>query len=501
VLRLAAAAAVALLTLLPLLFVVGSTIAMGWAEASRLIFRSRVAELLLNTVELLAAGMLASAALGTAAAWLVVRTSLPGRRIWDALLAAPLAVPAFVNSYAWVSLTPSVEGLAGAVLITTLSYFPLVYLPVVAVLRGLDPALEESARTLGLGPWGAFRRAVLPQLRPAIAGGALLVGLHLLAEFGALQMLRFPTFTTAIYDQFQSTFNGSAATMLAGVLVTCCLLLLALEVGLIGRRRYARVGSGAARRTVTKPRGRLTPLTVLAMAVLVGLALGVPLASLGHWLGVGSSTEFPLGSLVSATLSTLVLGFAAAALTSVLAFPVAWLSVRHRGLVSRAIERSTYIGNSLPGIVVALALITLSIRFLPATYQSTGLLLAAYAILFMPLSMVSIRAALAQIPPELDDVARSLGARPAAVLYRVTLPLVARGLGAGAALVFLAVVTELTATLLLAPIGTDTLATGFWGNAASLAYGAAAPYAVLMVLISAPAAYLLTRQSRRMVAA
>ncbi|MGH3915559.1 MAG: ABC transporter permease [Pseudonocardiaceae bacterium] len=222
-LGLAAAAGVALLTLIPLLFVLGSTIALGWAEASRLVFRSRVAELLLNTLELLAAGMLASAVLGTAAAWLVVRTSLPGRRVWGALLAAPLAVPAFVNSYAWVSLTPSVEGLAGAVLITTLSYFPLVYLPVAAVLRGLDPALEETARTLGLGPWRAFGRAVLPQLRPAILGGALLVGLHLLAEFGALQMLRFPTFTTAIYDQFQSTFNGPAATMLAGVLVSCWL--------------------------------------------------------------------------------------------------------------------------------------------------------------------------------------------------------------------------------------------------------------------------------------
>ncbi|MGH3916463.1 MAG: ABC transporter permease, partial [Pseudonocardiaceae bacterium] len=174
-----------------------------------------------------------------------------------------------------------------------------------------------------------------------------------------------------------------------------------------------------------------------------------------------------------------------------------WLSVRHRGLISRVIERSTYLGNSLPGIVVALALITVSIRFLPVAYQSTGLLLVSYAILFMPLSMVNIRATLVQIPPTFDDVARSLGARPVAVLCRITLPLMTRGLGAGAALVFLAVVTELTATLLLAPIGTETLATRFWANAASLAYGAAAPYAVLMVMISAPAAYLLNRQSNQ----
>jgi iron(III) transport system permease protein len=280
------------------------------------------------------------------------------------------------------------------------------------------------------------------------------------------------------------------------VLVAICLLLLGLELVLIGRGRYARVGSGSARRATPHRLARYQPLALLGMVALVGLALGVPAGSLSHWLSAGSSTEFPLGVLVSTALATIGLGAAGAALTTLLAFPVAWLSVRRRGPLSRVVERSTYVGNSLPGIVVALALVAVSIQFLPSAYQTLGLLLAAYAILFMPLAVVSIRAALAQVPPEFDDVARSLGARPAGVLRRITLPLVARGLGAGAALVFLAVVTELTATLLLAPIGTDTLATRFWGNAASLAYGAAAPYALLMIVISAPAAYLLTRRSR-----
>jgi iron(III) transport system permease protein len=232
------------------------------------------------------------------------------------------------------------------------------------------------------------------------------------------------------------------------------------------------------------------------MAALAGLALAVPLGSLAHWLIVGTSTAFPLGLLATTTLTSIGLGVAGAAATCLLAVPVAWLSVRHPGRVSRVLERSTYIAGSLPGIVVALALVTLSIGYLPPVYQTTLLLVAAYAVLFMPRAMVSLRAALAQIPPELDDSARSLGARPAGVMWRVTLPMVARGLGAGAALVFLAVVTELTATLLLSPIGTDTLATEFWSNSSSLAYGAAAPYALLMIVISAPAAWLLSRQSR-----
>jgi len=198
------ATAVALLALLPLFYVISYTIGAGWTEVSQLVFRSRTAELLWNTSELTVLTIISCAALGVGAAWLVERTDVPGRRLWNILLVAPLAVPAFVNSYAWVSLAPSLQQLGGAWLVVTLSYFPLVYLPVAAMLRGLDPALEETACALGLGQWSTFRRVVLPQLRPALFGGCLLVGLHLLAEFGALQMLQFATFTTAIYDQYRS---------------------------------------------------------------------------------------------------------------------------------------------------------------------------------------------------------------------------------------------------------------------------------------------------------
>ncbi len=186
--------------------------------------------------------MALTAVLGVALAFLVERTDVPAKPLWHGLLVAPLAVPAFVNSYAWVSLDRSIVGYGGALLVITLSYYPLVYLPVVAALRGLDPALEEAAWSLGQSRWHSFRTVVLPQLRPALFGGVLLVGLHLLAEFGALQLIRFQTFTTAIYDQYGSTFNGAAANMIAGVLVLCCLLLLLGELRLRGHRRLARVG-------------------------------------------------------------------------------------------------------------------------------------------------------------------------------------------------------------------------------------------------------------------
>ena len=172
-------------------------------------------------------------------------------------------------------------------------------------------------------------------------------------------------------------------------------------------------------------------------------------------------------------------------------------AVRARSRVSTLLERSTYLGSSVPGIVVALALVAISIRATPWLYQTTPVLLAAYAILFLPRAIVNVRSAVEQSPRLYDDVAASLGSSGADRLRRVTLPLLAPGLGAGAALVFLAVVTELTATLLLAPTGTATLATAFWSASSALEYSAAAPYALVMVLLYAPATVLLCRDARR----
>src|SRR5262249_42235159 len=152
-----------------------------------------------------------------------------------------------------------------------------VYLPVAAAFRALDPRFEEAARALGHGPWRTFGAVVIPRLRPALLGGLLLVSLHIFAELGALEMLRFPTFTTAIYDQFQSTFNSPAANMLASVLVAGCLLALLAELTLRGPGRFSRVGSGAPRQAVPIRLGGATPLALAALGLLSLLALGVPL--------------------------------------------------------------------------------------------------------------------------------------------------------------------------------------------------------------------------------
>ncbi|WON78612.1 iron ABC transporter permease [Serratia sp. UGAL515B_01] len=487
-----------LLALLPLGFVISVAIDTGWQTVKTLVFRPRVGELLTNTLLLMVFTLPLCALLGVALAWLTERTQLPGRRVWSILATAPLAVPAFVQSYAWISLWPSMNGLAAGVFISVIAYFPFIYLPVSAVLRRLDPGIEDVATSLGTRPLMVFFRVVLPQLKLAIWGGSLLVALHLLAEYGLYAMIRFDTFTTAIFDQFQSTFNGPAANMLAGVLVLCCLMLLMVEAVSRGQARYARVGSGSARRRTLHA---LSPIVSLLCQLLplclTLLALGVPFVTLTRWLYLGGVDVWHNNDLWPAVWQTLTLAASGAIIITLCAIPMAWLSVRYPTRFYRVLEGCNYVTSSLPGIVVALALVTITIHTFRPIYQTEITLLLAYLLMFMPRALVNLRAGIAQAPIELENVARSLGRTPFQALLSTTLRLAAPGAAAGAALVFLAITNELTATLLLAPTGTRTLATGFWALTSEIDYVAAAPYALIIVTLSLPLTWLLYSQSKR----
>ncbi|KAA0980058.1 iron ABC transporter permease [Pseudomonas sp. ANT_H12B] len=492
------AALVSLLALLPIAFVIGVSFQTGWATLVPLALRPRVGELLINTVLLVVLTIPLCVTLGLALAWLTERTDIPGRRWWSLLATAPLAVPAFVHSYAWVSLVPPIHGLFAGVLVSVIAYFPFLYLPIAATLRRLDPAIEDVAESLGLKPWAVFFRVVVPQLRLAICGGALLVGLHLLAEYGLYAMIRFDTFTTAIFDQFKSTFNGPAANMLAGLLALCCLAMLTVESAARGNARYARVGSGSAReQRVVHLKANTAALALTLQIVTCALALGVPLLTLSKWLIAGGTQVWQMTELLPALEQTLLLAVSGAVLTTLAAIPIAWLSIRSPGRLQRILESCNYITSSLPGIVVALALVTITIHFARPIYQTTVTVLLAYLLMFLPRALVSLRAGIAQAPVELENMARSLGRSPARALWLITLRLAAPGAAAGAALVFLAITNELTATLLLAPNGTRTLATGFWAMTSEIDYAAAAPYALLMILLSLPLTGLLYHQSKR----
>lgn len=481
--------------LVPVWYVVQAAFAYGFADLAELIVRPRVGELLVNTVLLVVLVVPCTLVLGVGGAWLVERTELPGRRVFMVLLAAPLAIPAFVLSYAWGGTVPWVRGLGGAVFVSVLAYTPFVYLPVLAALRGLDPAWEESARSLGLGSWGTFLRVVVPQLRLAALGGALVVGLHLLAEFGAFAFIRFETFTTAIVVAYQSTFAGANAAALGIVLTGLSLVLLVTESAARGRGRYARVGGGSPHPAVRLPLGRATVPTVAALLLFALAALGVPMLIVARWLAASSGVE--VGDLIGTLVTTALYGLGAAIATVAVALPIVWLSVRFPSRLTRMLEGSAYVAGSLPAIIVALAVVTVSIRLVPGLYQTPATVIAAYVIVFLPRALVTLRAGVAQVPVSLEEAAQALGTTPARARLRVTFPLLLPAFAAAGALVALGAANELTATLLLAPTGTRTIATRFWAAASAIDYTGAAPYAVLLVLLSVPAVLIMFSEATR----
>ncbi|CCM77699.1 ABC transporter permease [Rhizobium mesoamericanum] len=491
------ASVVALFSLVPLGFIAWITFDVGWQTVKELVFRARVGELLVNTVLLEAFTIPLSIALAVTLAWLVERTDIPFARLWSWLAVAPLAVPAFVHSYAWISLIPGMRGLQSGVFVSVLAYFPFLYLPVAAALRRLDPAIEDAASSLGLGPWRLFFRTILPQLRFAICGGSLLIGLHLLSEYGLFVMIRFDTFATAIVDQFQSAYNSPAANMLGGVLVACCLLLLGLEILLRGNERYARVGSGSARPADRRRLGWFVAPAIMLQVGLTALTLGVPLVTLVRWLCLGGLEVWRLDTVGNAFAQTIIVAIAGGVLATIAAAPMAWLSVRAPGRLQRLLEACHYYVGSLPGVVVALALVTITVRLVLPLYQTFATLIAAYILLFLPRAIVGLRASIAQAPVELERAAMGLGRTPAQAVRQVTMRLAAPGAAASIALVGLGITNELTATLMLAPNGVETLATKFWSLTSEIDYIAAAPYAFMMVVLSLPLTLLLYAQSKR----
>lgn len=262
-----------------------------------------------------------------------------------------------------------------------------------------------------------------------------------------------------------------------------------------GRGRLVRTGQGSARRAerVRLGLGKWPLQALLAALVLVGT--GIPLVMLGYWLYEGSSASFPLMEIASTLLSSLSLAFGGALLSCLLALPVSILVVRYPGALARWTQRLPYLLQALPGLVIALSLVYFSLHYLPATYQTTGLLLVAYALLFMPLTQAPIRVALEKASPQLEEAARTLGQTPLMAFLRITLPIISPAIGAGFVLVFLDTMKELTATLVLGPTGLSTLATSVWVHTANLEYAAAAPYAALLILISGLPVYLLTTRA------
>jgi iron(III) transport system permease protein len=510
-----AALAVAALMLLPPLYLMVRTAESGRA-ALDLLLKPSTLTALWQTILLATSVTVASAVLAIPMAWLTVCSDLPGRRFWFVAAALPLVLPSYIVAYLLVSLLgpkglllqnlfqpifgierlPSLYGFWGAFLALTLMSYPYTLLSVRAALQRMDPSLLEAGRSLGLSPWRAFWRITLPQLRPALVAGSLLVILYVLRDFGAVTMLRYDTFTRIIYVQYRSFLDRSLAAALALVLVGMTAAILYLELRTRGRAHYHRGSAGAARqcRPVALGRWRWPALAFMGSVVLFALVL--PASGLLYWFVRGLGEERALLDLLQSAWNSLGVSLATAGLAMTAALPVAVLSVRRPGRFSHLVERLTYAGYALPGIVIALALVFFGASYAHSLYQTLPLLIAGYLILFVPQAVGAARASLLQLPAGLEEAGRSLGHDPWSVFRRVTLPLLRPGILAGAALVFLTCMKELPATLLLGPTGFSTLATSVWGNISEVYFAQAAAPALLLILLSSIPLALLTLREK-----
>lgn len=485
-------------------------------EALETIWRERTLTLVLRSAGLAAAVTVASLALALPLSWLTARTDLPGRRAWTVLTVLPLVVPSYIGAYLFVSALgprglvqgllegplgierlPPIYGFPGALLTLTLFTYPLALLTVRAALTRLDPQLEEAARGMGRSSWSVYRTVVLPQLAPSIAAGGLLVALYVLHDFGAVSIVRFDSFTRVIYNAYNGGFDRTGAAALATLLVLLMLAILWAE-GRMRRSRaaYHRSAPGSARPAPTVALGRWRWPALAFCAAIVGVALVLPVAVLVYWaLQSVAGTPDWTGALTAAGHSLLAAGLAAA-IAALCALPVALLAARHPGRLAKVVERTSYTGYALPGIVVALALVFFGIRVAEPLYQTLAMLVFAWVVLFLPLAIGATRASLIQISPRMEEAARSTGRGPLEVLRTITAPLAASGVLAGAALVFLTAVKELPAALILAPIGFDTLATEIWQATNVSFFERGAVPALVLLAVSAAPLYLLTMGRR-----
>ncbi|QKG92403.1 iron ABC transporter permease [Halorubrum sp. Atlit-8R] len=493
-------AAIAATLVFPLAWLVIEAVAVERERAVDLLFSAGTADVLVNSLLLMAGVTAASILIGVPLAYLTARTDLPFRRFWTVAAALPLVVPSYVGAFSFVSAfgpqgefhevlaplgverVPEISGLWGSILVITLYTYPYVYLTTRAALLSFDTTLLEAARTLNHGRLAAFRRVTLPTIRPAIAAGSLLAALYAVSDFGTPSIMRLPVFTRQIYVEYNA-FGRDYAALLSLQLLVVVVLVLALEWAVRSDRETS--GDDAGRTEDRVSLGRLRWPATLLPAGVSAFALLVPLWILGLWLVNSEAGRRPsLAFEPIQVLNSVSVSAAAAVVAALAAIPVAYFAANHDSPLAVVFERATYVGFAVPGIVLALALVYFGSGYVPWIYQTLPLLIFAYVVRFLPQAVGSARTSILQVDRRLVEAGRTLGESPTGAFRRVTFPLTRSGIVAGAALVFLTTMKELPVTLVLRPSGFDTIVTQIWRAQSTALYQYAVVPTLILLLIS-----------------
>jgi iron(III) transport system permease protein len=504
----------ALLLLSPVAWVLLRAGEVGTGRAVSLVLDPDTVRIAVNSMVLVAAVTGGSLLVGVPLAILTVQTDLPFRRFWTVVAALPLVIPSYIGAFAFVSAfgprgvlqdvlaplgveqIPALFGLPGTAVVLTLFTYPYVYITTRAALLSFDGTVIEAARTLNHDRWAAFWRVTLPQIKPGVAAGALLVALYTLSDFGTPQIMRYDVFTRMIYVEYINHNRGFAA-LLSILLLLVTLGILLWESRLNASREGAHV-STTARRAGRVSLGRWKVPALAFCSLVATLGLVVPVGILVMWL-FRSSPGYAAGGfefqLAYAWNSVFVAALAAGA-SVLVALPVAYLAARGDSWMSSLPERATYVGYAMPGVVLGLSLVFLGLKYANVFYRTLALLVFAYVVRFVPQAVGTLESSVLQVDPKHVEAARSMGDAPLRSFRRVVFPQVTPGVFAGAALVFLTTMKELPATLLLRPAGFETFVTYIWQVQEQGYYGQAAVPALVLVGVSALSMLVILRGSR-----
>lgn len=506
---------VGLIMSIPIIYVMWRSMFAG-ADRWKRLLDGRIPELLWNTFSLTFAVTLFAIIIGVSLAWIVVRTDLPGGKVWQWVLALPLVIPPYVGAVTYIIVfgpsgwvrnfwrdTPwlvntfgeypiNIYSFWGVFFVLTMFTYPYVYLIASASLRKMNRNFEEVARSQGMTTSQIFWKVNLPFLRPAIGAGAILIALYVLSDFGAIAMLRYVTFTAAIYFQ-RASFDTQSASVLSLVLIVLTIGILWIEARTRKKNKYYQT-SNTYREPEILPLGKWKPVALLFVSSVFLVSVLLPISVLVYWSNIG----LQMGALDErffgfAWNSLKVSGFAAL-LCMVLALPIIYLKTRYPSVITTVIDKLCYAGYALPGVIVALGFVFIFNNHIPMLYNTFYMVALAFVVRFLPQAMQAGEASLSLVSPRIDEAARSLGHPPWKVMFKVILPNILPGVLAGGALVFVSSIKELPATLMLRPPGFDTLAIRVYFEASEAIYHLAAPSALLIVLVSViPLRYLLKK--------
>lgn len=494
--------AIAAIVASPLLWLVLRASQTDSARAWDLLTTQQTVDILWNSLGLTLFVTVFSILLGVPLAVLTSRTDLPLRRVWTIVVALPLVIPSYIGAFAFTSMfgsqgelstlfglpLPTIDGFWGAVLVITLYTYPYVFLTTRAAILSLDTSLIEAARTLNEGRIATFRRVVFPQIRPAVAAGALLAALYGLSDFGTPAFMRVEVFTSAIYWEWSSSIEYAALLSMQLLAVAAVILVIEARVGQEADSTTGGTSSTQIRLGVWK-----WPV-VGGLSLLAFVTLVAPIAIFGVWFTRGTGGQTTDLFHWSHAMNSVYLAAAAAVVACILALPVAYYAARSNSVIARLFERATYVGFAVPGIVIGLALVFFGTSYAPWFHRTVPLLVFAYVVRFLPQAVGITRSAVLQVDDQLTEAARTLNESRMGTFRRVTLPLIGPGVVAGGALVFLTTMKELPATLMLQPIGVETLATIIWSAHEDVLYAEAAIPALVLVVVSGVSMLVLLRQ-------